>query len=56
MSNMGYCRFENTLLDLRDCYEYMDEKLSGNEARARERLIKLCECIAKEYGETEEQE
>lgn len=24
MSNMSYCRFRNTLNDLRDCYEALD--------------------------------
>ena len=32
MSNMSYCRFENTLQNLEDCYEHMsDEYLSENE-------------------------
>lgn len=26
MSNMSYCRFENTLQDLRDCYESLDNE------------------------------
>jgi len=39
MSNMSYCRFENTLADLRDCYENLDDNLGENiyEARARGR-------------------
>jgi len=41
MSNMSYCRFENTVSDLRDCYENLDEVTSFSEAQARERLIKL---------------
>jgi len=52
MSNMAYCRFSNTLSDLRDCYEHMDEDPSSTEEkRAKERLIKLCEEIAMDYGE-----
>ena len=51
MSNMGYCRFRNTLKDLRDCYENMEgfDELSKEEELARERLIKLCKKIADEF-------
>jgi hypothetical protein len=48
MSNMSYCRFENTLRDLRDCFEHMNEKLSNDEAIARQRMIELCENILTE--------
>ena len=52
MSNMSYCRFSNTLEDLRDCHDNMDEdKLSEAEARARKRLIELCKRIAADYGD-----
>ena len=47
---MSYCRFRNTLSDLRDCYYNMDEKLSEEEKEARFSLIKLCEKIVDEYG------
>ncbi|MFC1453662.1 hypothetical protein ACFLQL_00595 [Verrucomicrobiota bacterium] len=50
MGNMSYCRFQNTLADLLDCQEHMDDKLSGEEERARDRLIEAC----KEIAETEE--
>jgi len=55
MSNKSYCRFENTLGDLQDCYEHMndDKQLSQSESRARERLINLCHDIAQEYCEEE---
>lgn len=54
MANMSYCRFENTLNDLRDCMDNMDDReLSERETKARERLIKLCEEIAVDYGECE---
>ena len=50
MSNMSYCRFQNTLQDLRDCYESMDDKdLSDEEKRARRSLLKLCAKIADDY-------
>ena len=51
MANMSYCRFQNTLEDLRDCYESMNEGLlSEEEEGAKKKLIKLCERIAREYG------
>lgn len=49
MSNMSYCRFRNTLNDLRDCYDNMDEETSEEEMKARERLIALCARIAEDY-------
>lgn len=52
MANMSYCRFTNTLGDLRNCSESMDdtEDLSNEEAKARLKLIKLCVLIAEDYG------
>jgi len=52
MANMGYCRFRNTLNDLRDCEPHMDDagKLSEEEKEARLKLIELCEAIAGNYG------
>ena len=50
MSNMSYCRFENTYRDLMDCYENMaDKDLSNEEERARKRLLELCKDIAIDY-------
>jgi hypothetical protein len=50
MANMSYCRFHNTLQDLQDCAEHMeDDDLSEEEARARTRLIKLCARIVEDY-------
>lgn len=49
MSNVSYYRFRNTLDDLRDCYEYMDEPESKAEQEARRRLIKLCMKIVHDY-------
>ncbi len=52
MSNMSYCRFRNTLADLRDCYESWGEPLeTDEEVAARHRLVKLCQKIAEDYGE-----
>lgn len=51
--NMGYCRFQNTLSALRDCYDYLYDDLEGDEKRAKERLIKLCAKIADEFSDNE---
>jgi hypothetical protein len=52
MSNMGYCRFQNTLSDLRDCWEHMNDSLeSDEEVAARRRLIKICVRIADNHRE-----
>lgn len=52
MSNMSYCRFENTLRDLEDCAEAIaeQEKLSESERKAKNRLIELCIDIANDYS------
>ena len=56
MANMGYCRFHNTLQDLRDCNEHLyDTELSEEEAKARARLIRLCKEIAAEFEEEDEE-
>lgn len=50
MANMSYCRFRNTLDDLRDCQENMDDAdLSYDEKTARYFLIKRCAEIADNY-------
>jgi len=54
MANMSYCRFRNTLSDLRDCYEHMYEVFSAEEASARKGLIALCQKIVDEYGDEDE--
>ena len=52
---MSYCRFENTLSDLKDCYNHIDDdNLSREEERAREELIELCCNIAIESGKIED--
>jgi hypothetical protein len=49
--NMSYCRFQNTLKDLTDCYDNLDDTdLSEEEARARYQLIELCIEIVENYG------
>lgn len=60
MGNMSYCRFQNTLGDLRDCLEAIeegdadDEKLSAEEKRAKVRLIATCRAILEATGEDED--
>ena len=52
MSNMSYCRFQNTLSDLLDCYRnWDDEDLSDEEKRARKRILTLCEDIVSDWSE-----
>lgn len=42
MSNMSYCRFRNTLNDLRDCANNFDEDdLSADEHNARRQMIQV---------------
>ena len=50
MSNMSYVRFENTVRDLADCVEHLDDQLSESEARARARLLQLCVQVVQECG------
>ncbi len=51
MSNMGYCRFQNTLSALQDCYDNIEDELEkdSSEWKARKELIELCEEIAVDY-------
>jgi hypothetical protein len=54
MASMGYCRFENTLRDLEECEEHLEDDLSEREQEARKDLIGLCVKIAEQYGELAE--
>lgn len=58
MANMSYCRFTNTLQDLRDCVQALedvdgniDEIESKEEQAAARKLIKLCVLIAGDYDD-----
>lgn len=58
MGNMSYCRFENTLGDLRDCYDALGEMpnmddLSESEQRAMKQLISLCGDIFGDFEDFE---
>lgn len=50
MSNMGYCRFQNTLAELLDCQEHLLEELSSEEERARAELVRTCQEIVEAVG------
>jgi len=52
MSNMSYCRFENTSNNLNDCVLHWDDnELSDSEKRARERIIELAREIVQVEGD-----
>lgn len=58
MSNMSYCRFRNTLSDLQDCEEALeevgipsDDALSTEEARAAVQLVETCFRIARVFAD-----
>lgn len=48
---MSYCRFRNTLRDLRDCLEHITDDLSGTpeEEDARSDMLYVCEIIQCTY-------
>lgn len=51
MSNMSYCRFENTLADLADCLEALQnnpegDDLNDTELQSRARLLEMSAEIA----------
>lgn len=57
MSNMSYCRFRNTLPDLKDCAEAMYEIADGHETldndeekRARKAILRICVELAEAFG------
>ena len=47
--NMSYCRFENTLRDIRDCYDNMEGSVNEREFEMRKQLVGMCMSIADEY-------
>ncbi len=64
MSNMSYCRFENTLTDLIDCRNAIEENggggallqrfyntLNENEKKAFKGLVRCCETISERYSD-----
>jgi len=55
---MSYCRFENTLIDLRDCYNALDKEgldnLSKTEKKYALKLIELCKYIFEDFENIDE--
>ena len=60
MSNMSYCRFENTASDLRDCKNAIDNQeindMSSYEQTAFVDLILLCKEISEQFEDYDEDE
>ena len=61
MANMSYCRFQNTVQDLRDCvnvleegYDLEDLDLSNDEESAMHRMRLLCEDFVNAYDRLQE--
>ena len=51
MANMVYCRFQNTLADLDDCFDHINDRdLSDAEKNARKHLLALCAEICDDAG------
>lgn len=50
MPNMSYCRFENTMDDLRDCLNHIHRKAENEyDERARQSMIELFREIGEDY-------
>ena len=61
MANMSYCRFQNTLLAMRECFNALrDEGIAGiessDEREAAEALVKLAQKFIDEYNSNESDE
>jgi len=61
MSNQSYCRYRNTLQDLRDCAEAIESEefeethalkseLSPEERQAKKALVELCQKIVDNFN------
>jgi hypothetical protein len=50
MATMSYCRFSNTVDDLRDCYEHWEDEVGQDEQEAREELLRIAQSIVNDYG------
>ena len=55
--NMSYCRFRNTLGDLRDCVNALEEgaEMSYEERNAAQSMRDMCERYLEAYDEYQEQ-
>jgi len=63
MSNMSYCRFHNTLLAFKDCFNEMEDvrcfadmKLSEDETRAMYRLASYARLYLERFDELQQEE
>lgn len=56
MSNMSYCRFENTANDLEDCFDNFEDNLEWSEFSSRKRIVELARQIIELYWEEEFEE
>ena len=62
MANMSYCRFENTLSDLADCVDALDEviynheEISESEWKCAKRMKVWCERYLEIFDDCEEEE
>ena len=51
MSNMSYCRFENTSSDLADCAAHIHDQLDDDdELQGRQHLLDTCKEILEAVG------
>ena len=50
MGNMSYCRFENTMNDLRDCLNHIHKECDNSyDENARQQMIELFMEVASQY-------
>ena len=50
MGNMSYCRFENTMNDLRDCLRHINRKAENeHDEESRWEMIQLFTEVAEEF-------
>lgn len=55
MSNMSYCRMENTYQDLQDVFENWDEVTSNLEKKYKDKILELCKDIVNNYYDNEDE-
>jgi hypothetical protein len=51
MANMSYCRFSNTASDLENCYDHWEYKVSEEEEKAREEVLRIAKMIVRDFGD-----
>lgn len=61
MANMSYCRFENTLIDVNDCLNAMDDSWSFDDLRLNDyekvairNMVDACQSFLSNYRRLEE--